>query len=213
MNRYPGLFLFLFALAGYAQPGHAHSRAVPAHTPQAAPMTGAGPAVEPGPHVPAATVPERRPVISYSTSEAAVQLEHDYGGRMQPDVAQMLTLRFRHGYTAGVMRVAFYAHDGLELYNAEAPRALPLDAAQPLSVPIRLTAPSAGEYYLSIFATVESADGEAVGHRIFGLDLRAGDESEIAAQARRASKTRRVQETPSGELIIVMPAQETISSP
>ena len=213
MNRYPWLFLFLFALAGYAQPGHAHSRAVPAHTPQAAPMTGAGQSVEPGPDAPAATVPERRPVISYSTSEAAVQLEHDYGGRMQPDVAETLTLRFRHGYTAGVMRVAFYAHDGLELYNAEAPRALPLDAAQPLSVPIRLTAPSAGEYYLSIFATVESADGEEVGHRIFGLDLHAGDESEIAAQARRASKTRRVQETPSGELIIVMPAQETISSP
>ena len=213
MNRYPWLFLFLFALTGYAQPGHAHSRAVPADTPQATPMSGAGPAVEPGPDAPATTVPERRPVIRYSSSEAAVQLEHDYGGRMQPDVAQMLTLRFRHGYTAGVMRVAFYAHDGLELYNAEAPRALPLDAAQPLSVPIRLTAPSAGEYYLSIFATVESADGEEVGHRIFGLDLRAGDESEIAGQARRASKTRRVQETPSGELIIVMPAQETISSP
>ena len=213
MNRYLWLFLFLFALAGYAQPGHAHSRAVPADTPQATPMTGAGQAVEPGPDAPAATVPERRPVISYSTSEAAVQLEHDYGGRMQPDVAETLNLRFRHGYTAGVMRVAFYAHDGLELYNAEAPRVLPLDAAQPLSVPIRLTAPSAGQYYLSIFASVESADGEEVGHRIFGLDLRAGDESEIASQARRASKTRRVQETPSGELIIVMPAQETISSP
>ena len=213
MNRYPWLFLFLFALTGYAQPGHAHSRAVPADTPQATPMSGAGQALEPGPNAPAGTVPERRPVISYSSSEAAVQLEHDYGGRMQPDVAQMLTLRFRHGYTDGVMRVAFYAHDGLELYNAEAPRALPLDAAQPLSVPIRLTAPSAGEYYLSIFATVESADGEEVAHRIFGLDLRAGDESEIAGQARRASKTRRVQETPSGELIIVMPAQETISSP
>ena len=210
MNRYPWLFLFLFALAGYAQPGHAHSRAVPADIPQATPMSGAGPAVEPGPEAPAA---ERRPVIRYSSSEAAVQLEHDYGGRMQPDVAQMLTLRFRHGYTAGVMRVAFYAHDGLELYNAEAPRALPLDAAQPLSVPIRLTAPSAGEYYLSIFATVESADGKELGHRIFGLDLRAGDESEIAGQARRASKTRQAQETPSGELIIVMPAQETISSP
>ena len=213
MNRYPWLFLFLFALVGYAQPGHAHSRAVPAHTPQATPMTGAGQAVEPGPHAPAATVPERRPVISYSSSEAAVQLEHDYGGRMQPDVAETLTLRFRHGYTAGVMRVAFYAHDGLELYNAKALRSLPLDAAQPLSVPIRLTAPSAGQYYLSIFATVESADGEEVAHRIFGLDLRAGDESEIAGQARRASKTRRVQETPSGESIIVMPAQETISSP
>ena len=212
MNRYLWLFLFLFGLSGYAQPGHAHSRAVPAHTPQATPMTGAEPAVEPGPHAPAATVPER-PVISYSSSEAAVQLEHDYGGRMQPDVAQTLNLRFRHGYTAGVMRVAFYAHDGLELYNAEALRVLSLDAAQPLSVPIQLTAPSAGQYYLSIFASVESADGEEVAHRIFGLDLRAGDESEIADQARRASKTRRVQETPSGELIIVMPAQETISSP
>ena len=145
-------------------------------------------------------------------ANAAVQLEHDYGGRMQPDVAQTLTLRFRHGYTAGVMRVAFYAHDGLELYNAEALRSLPLDAAQPLSVPIRLTAPSAGQYYLSIFATVELPDGE-VAHRIFGLDLHAGDEWEIADQARRASKTRRVQEAPSGELIIVMPAQETIASP
>ena len=206
MNRYLWLFLSLFTLAGYAQSGHAHSRVASAHTAQAA--------AAPGPHAPAATVPERRPVISYSTSEAAVQLEHDYEGRMQlqPDVAQTLTLRFRHGYTAGVMRVAFYAHDGLELYNAEALHSLPLDAAQPLSVPIRLTAPSAGQYYLSIFATVELPDGE-VAHRIFGLDLHAGDESEIADQARRASKTRWVRETPSGELIIVMPAQETIASP
>ena len=221
MNRYLWLFLSLFALAGYTQPGHAHSRAAPAHTAQAAQakspstrakrswaapahttqaaqLAGAGPAAEPGPHAPAATVPERRPVISYSTSEAAVQLEHDYQGCMQPDVAQTLTLRFRHGYTAGVMRVAFYAHDGLELYNAKALRSLPLDAAQPLSMPIRLTAPSAGQYYLSIFATVELPDGE-VAHRIFGLDLHAGDESEIADQARRASKTRRVRETPGSE--------------
>ena len=186
MNRYLWLFLSLFALAGYAQPGHAYSRAAPAHTAQAAPMAGAGPADAPGPDAPATTVPERRPVISYSTSEAEVQLEHDYEGRMQPDVAQTLTLRFRHGYTAGVMRVAFYAHDGLELYNAEALHSLPLDAAQPLSVPIRLTAPSVGQYYLSIFTTVELPDGE-VAHRIFGLDLHVGDESEIADQARRAS--------------------------
>ena len=170
MNRYLWLFLSLFALAGYAQPGHANP------------------------------------------ANAAVQLEHDYEGRMPPDVAQTLTLRFRHGYTAGVMRVAFYAHDGLELYNAEALRSLPLDAAQPLSVPIQLTAPSAGQYYLSIFATVELPDGE-VAHRIFGLDLHAGDESEMVSQARRASKIQRVQETPSGELIIVMQAEETISSP
>ena len=211
MNRYLGLFLSLFILAGYEQPGHAHSRA-PAHTAQAAQGAGAGPAAEPGPHAPAATVSERRPVISYSTSEAAVQLEHDYEGRVQPDVAQTLTLRFRHGYTAGVMRVAFYAHDGLELYNAKALRSLPLDAAQPLSVPIQLTAPSAGQYYLSIFATVELPDGEEIGHRIFGLDLKAGDELEIASQVRRSSAIERVQEIPSGELIIVMPAEEEIIS-
>ena len=170
MNRYLWLFLSLFVLLGYAQPGHANP------------------------------------------ANAAVQLEHDYDGHMQPDVTETLTLRFRHGYTSGWMQVEFYAHDGLELYNAEVPRALPLDAAQPLSVPIQLTAPSAGQYYLSIFANVELPDGE-VAHRIFGLDLKAGDESEIASQARRSSKTDRVEETPSGELIIVMPVEETISSP
>ena len=194
MNRYaplPVLFLSLFALAGHSKQSNAHDLDAAA----------------------AGTVPtEQRPVIRYSGSEAAVQLEHDYDGRMTPDVAETLTLRFRHGYTSGWMQVEFYAHDGLELYNAEAPRVLPLDAAQPLSVPIQLTAPSAGEYYLSIFANVELADGEAA-HRIFGLDLKAGDESEIASQARRSSKIGRVQETPSGELIIVMPAEETSSSP
>ena len=206
MNRYAILFLFLFTLAGHSGQGNAQ----PANTSQ---LASARQAAEPDRDD--ATVPaERRPAIRYSQLEAAVQLEHDYDGRMQPDVTETLTLRFRHGYTSGWMQVEFYAHDGLELYNAEVPRALPLDAAQPLSVPIRLTAPSAGEYYLSIFATVESADGEEVGHRIFGLDLRAGDESETASQARRSSKTERVEETPSGELIIVMQAEEeTISSP
>ena len=204
MNRHAILFLSLFTLAGHSGPGSAH----PASTLQ---LASARQAAEPDRDD--ATVPaEQRPSIRYSQLEAAVQLEHDYDGRMQPDVTETLTLRFRHGYTSGWMQVEFYAHDGLELYNAEAPRVLPLDAAQPLSVPIRLTAPSAGEYYLSIFATVESADGEEVGHRIFGLDLRAGDESEIASQARRSSKTERVEETPSGELITVMQAEEEIIS-
>ena len=207
MNRYAILFLSLFALAGHSGPGNAQ----PANTSQ---LASARQAVEPDrDDATAATVPaEQRPSIRYSQLEAAVQLEHDYDGRMQPDVTETLTLRFRHGYTSGWMQVEFYAHDGLELYNAEAPRALPLDAAQPLSVPIQLTAPSAGEYYLSIFATVESADGESA-HRIFGLDLKVGDESEIASQARRSSKTQWVEETPSGELITVMQAEETISSP
>ena len=208
MNRYAILFLSLFTLAGHSGPGNAH----PANTSQ---LASARQAAEPDrDDATAATVPaEQRPSIRYSKLEAAVQLEHDYDGRMQPDVTETLTLRFRHGYTSGWMQLEFYAHDGLELYNAELPRALPLDAAQPLSVPIQLTAPSAGEHYLSIFATVQSADGEEVGHRIFGLDLKAGDESEIASQARRSSKTDRVEETPSGELIIVMPVEETSSSP
>ena len=204
MNRYAILFLSLFTLAGHSGPGNAH----PANTSQ---LASARQAAEPDRE--GATVPaEQRPSIRYGKLDAAVQLEHDYDGRMQPDVTETLTLRFRHGYTSGWMQVEFYAHDGLELYSAEAPRALPLDAAQPLSVPIQLTAPSAGEYYLSIFANVELADGEAA-HRIFGLDLKAGDESEIASQARRSSKTDRVEETPSGELITVMQAEETISSP
>ena len=205
MNRYAILFLSLLAFAGYSRQSNAH----PASTPQ---MAGARQAAEPD--AAAATVPaEHRSAIRYSMSEADVQLEHDYDGHMQPDVAETLTLRFRHGYTSGSMWVTFYAHDDLELYNTEGPRALPLDAAQPLSVPIQLTAPSMGEYYLSIFATVQSADGEEIAHRIFGLDLKAGDESEIASQVRRSSAIERVQETPGGELIIVMPAEETISSP
>lgn len=195
MNRYaplPVLFLSLFALAGHSKQSNAHDLDAAA----------------------AGTVPtEQRPVIRYSGSEAAVQLEHDYDGRMTPDVAETLTLRFRHAYTTGSMRVAFYAHDGLELYNTGAPHTLPLDAAQPLNLSIQLTAPSAGEYYLSIFTTVESTDGEEVAHRIFGLDLKAGNESEITSRVSRSSKIGRVQETPSGELIIVMPAEETSSSP
>lgn len=147
--------------------------------------------------------------IHYSGSEAAVQFEHDYAGPIEPDVTQTLTLRFRHGYTSGLMRVEFYAHDGLEIYNAEAPRVLQLNAAQPLILPIELTAPAAGEYYLSIFTTVESADGE-VAKRIFGLDLKAGDDGEMA---RRAPKIERAQEAANGERIVVMPAQETVSSP
>lgn len=149
------------------------------------------------------------PAIRYSVAEATVQLEHDYRGRIEPDVTETVTLRFRHGYTSGLMRVEFYAHDGLEIYNAEAPRVLPLDAAQPLILPIELTAPAAGEYYLSIFTTVESADGE-VSKRIFGLDLKAGDDWEAA---RKAPKIERVQDSASGERIVVMPAQESIASP
>ena len=186
MNRYWRHALLLLpplALAGCLKPDNPQGREAAASAPQ--------------------------PTIHYSVSGAAVRLEHDYEGRIEPDVTQTLTLRFRHGYTSGLMRVEFYAHNGLEIYNAEAPRVLPLDAAQPLILPIELTAPAAGEYYLSIFTTVESADGE-VSKRIFGLDLKAGDDWEVA---RKAPKIDRVRDIASGERIAVMPAQETIASP
>ena len=210
MNRYAFLLLTLFTLAGCLRQGNPHSPKTPVNASQAAPMASPRQAAEPGQDAPAAPA---EGAVHYSLSEAAVQLEHDYPGRIEPDVAQTLTLRFRHDYrSSGLMRVELYAHDGLELYNAEAPRELQLDAAQPLILPIELTAPAAGEYYLSIFATVELANGE-VARRIFGLDLKAGDESEIASQARRSPKTERVEETASGERIVVMPLQEVPSSP
>ena len=184
MNRYALLFLPLLALAGCLKQDNP-------------------------PQGQEAAASAAQPTIHYSGSEAAVQFEHDYEGRIEPDVTQTLTLRFRHGYTSGLMRVEFYAHDGLEIYNAETPRVLQLDAAQPLILPIELTAPAAGEYYLSIFTTVESADGE-VAKRIFGLDLKAGDDWEVA---RKAPKIDRAQESAGDEGIVVMPAQETIASP
>ena len=111
MNRYAILFLSLFTLAGHSGPGSAHS----ANTSQLA--SARQPAEPDRDDATAATVPaEQWPVIRYSQLEAAVQLEHDYDGRMQPDVTETLTLRFRHGYTSGWMQVEFYAHDGLELY-------------------------------------------------------------------------------------------------
>ena len=187
MSRYSHVLLLLplFVLVGCLKPGRPDSREAPAGAPQ--------------------------PAIHYGLSEAAVQLEHDYDGRIEPDVVETLTLRFRHGYTAGLMRVEFYAHDGLEIYNAEVPRVLQLDAAQPLQLPVQLAAPSAGVYYLSIFATVEAASGE-VSKRIFGLDLKAGDDLETVRQPHRSPYRDRVEETPSGERIIVMPAQETVAS-
>ena len=209
MNRYAFLLLPLFTLAGCLRQDNPHSPETPVNASPAAPMASPRQAAEPGRDAAAAPA---EGAVRYSTSEAAVQLEHDYAGRIEPDVAQTLTLRFRHGYRSGLMRVELYAHDGLELYNAEAPRELQLDAAQPLILPIELTAPSAGEYYLSIFATVELANGE-VARRIFGLDLKAGDESEIASWALRSPKTERVEETASGERIVVMPLQEVPSSP
>lgn len=206
MNRYAFVLLPLFTLAGCLKQGNPPRPETPVNASQAAPSPRQA---EPGRDA-AAAPPES--AVHYSLSEAAVQLEHDYEGRIEPDVAQTLTLRFRHAYRSGLMRVELYAHDGLELYNAEAPRELPLDAEQPLIVPVELTAPAAGEYYLSIFTTVELADGE-VAKRIFGLDLKAGDEAEIASQARRSPKTDRVEETASGERIVVMPLQEVPSSP
>ena len=215
MNRYRYILLLmsLFALAGCLKQGDSNKREAAASAQEPAQIASTRQTAEPGRNAAAATAPaERRPLINYSTSGAAVQLEHDYDGRMEPDVTETLTLQFRHEYTAGSMRVEFYAHDDLELYNAETPRVLQLDAAQPLILPIELTAPAAGEYYLSIFATVESADGE-VAQRIFGLDLKAGDDMEIAGQGRRSQKIDSVQETASGERIIVMPAQEAVASP
>lgn len=144
----------------------------------------------------------------YQKPGAAIRFTHNYDGEVQIGEIEEVTLSFRHSYQAGSLHIELNAQEGLEILDDQPSYHFDLADKQPLDITTSLAVGEEGKYYLSIFATVENEGYDPIS-RVFALALNAGDPEEQTKSSLGSGMS--VEKAKSGEKIILMPAEETIS--
>lgn len=100
----------------------------------------------------------------------------------------------------GELTVNFSPSQGLNLENTSTPQTIKFDSSAPIKIPVSLVATANGRYYLNMHISLNNVD--AISVRNLAVIVQVGP---LAEKAGKLQKT-------IGENIIVLPAQETISS-
>lgn len=147
--------------------------------------------------------------LNYQKPGAAVQFSHNYDGVSEQNEEEIVTLRFNHQYKAGTISISLEPQDGLIVADNSSPYVFSLADSSELEMHTTLSADTEGKYYLSIFATVDDLNSNPIS-RVFALAVNVGDPEQIAKKSLEPVDMA-VKKTASGEQIILMPAEETIS--
>jgi hypothetical protein len=102
--------------------------------------------------------------------------------------------------SAGELIIDFSTSQGLRLENISAPQTIKFDGSAPIKIPVVLMATSNGRYYLNMHISLNNND--AISARNLAVIVQVGPLVENAVQLQKTT----------GENIILLPAQETISS-
>jgi len=100
----------------------------------------------------------------------------------------------------GELIIDFSPSQGLRLVNTITPQAIPFYSSAPIKIPVTLIAATNGRYYLNMHISLKVAD--VISARNLALIVQVGSSVDKSVQLKKTA----------GENIIVLPAQETISS-
>ncbi|GGY70454.1 hypothetical protein GCM10011613_13650 [Cellvibrio zantedeschiae] len=102
--------------------------------------------------------------------------------------------------TSGQLHLEFFPSNGLDILDTSTRASVDLQGTKPVKIPVALRALENGRYYLNIHASIDS--GESVSSRSLAVILQVGPLLEKSTQFKKTS----------GEQVISLPAQETISN-
>jgi predicted FMN-binding regulatory protein PaiB len=102
--------------------------------------------------------------------------------------------------SGGELVIDFSASQGLSMENMRTPQTIKFAGSAPIKIPVVLRAASNGRYYLNMHISLNNAD--AISARNLALIVQVGPVVEKAVKLQKTT----------GDNIIVLPAQETISS-
>lgn len=162
--------------------------------------------------LPAPKAPDNAPAAqtaAYIKPGAAIDLSYDYDGQTTIGVAETITLTINHMYSRGYLTAALMPDYGLTVLSdvSQAPHSL--QSGEPITLPVQLTAKTAGTYSLGVEIVYESEQGHQ-SRRVVSLPLFVGTQASKAQQNSPAgsfnSKNQKVNSTD----VIGMAARETI---
>jgi hypothetical protein len=102
--------------------------------------------------------------------------------------------------SVGTLNLEFSTTNGLEVLDSPLFQRITLTSLKSIKVPVKLRALTNGRYYLHIHAGIDNGDSLSV--RNLALIVQVGAETEKTIQLKKSS----------GENVLILPAQETISN-
>lgn len=148
---------------------------------------------------------DKNTASSYQKPGARVSFSHSFKGPIAPGEDHSIQLIFKVPESAGQLEVQLRADAGLSTDLDTDQHSFGLDSKQAKTIDLSVKAEQPGKYYLTIFANLTDGQGQTQS-RVFAVAIEVGDASTWAAK-----ESMSITETASGESIIILPAQETVS--
>lgn len=142
---------------------------------------------------------------SYQKPGAAVRFSHNYKGPIALGEDYSMQLSFAVAESAGRLDLKLRPDAGLSTDLSTNQFAFGPESNQTKTIDLKVRADQAGKYYLTIFASLTDGQGDTQ-HRVFAVAIEAGD-----ALDQPGKKSATMGESASGEPIVILPAQETVS--
>jgi len=139
----------------------------------------------------------------YQKPGAAVTFTHTYKGHTELGVTDTFQVVMSERYESGTMSVSIRADEGLDVSADTLQAEFPMENSDNQVIDISVSAQASGKYYVNLLATVDDGTGQTM-RRNYAIAIIVGDASA------KPSPASGIEETESGEKIIIMPAQETI---
>lgn len=133
---------------------------------------------------------------------AAIDLISSSIVSINPNELTQIKLLFDVKEPSGILSLEFFAGEGLDLLDTKMVQQINLPVSSPIELPIKMRAIVDGRYYLNIHANI--ANGDSPSMRNLAVIVQVGAEV-------KAEKSIQLKQT-SGEKVISLPAQETISN-
>jgi len=134
---------------------------------------------------------------------AAIKLISPSSISAEPNQTTNIDILLEATESTGVLTIEFNQTQGLELVSSPNRQTINLPSSSPIKIPVSFVSSANGRYYLNIHATINNNDLVAV--RNFAVIVEVGPQSNPSASTSLQLKKS------SGENVISLPAQESIS--
>jgi len=152
------------------------------------------------------TKPFAERVVQTVKTGAAVSLVSQQRYAIETDETGIVDIDILEAYTSGTLILEANGTDSLDVFGASRTLRLDMSDTDQHSWSLQFTAREDGVHYISVLASPEGVEGPEL-KRAFAVRVEVGD---LAAAAAKPRNDVALETLPSGESVVVMPAEETI---
>jgi len=139
----------------------------------------------------------------YMKPGAAISYSHNLPKDIAPGQTVVFQLTLDESYPSGAMNVEITSEGDIQIFPTSSRAQFDMSAGREHVMDVSVTVNSNGRHYINVGAMADTGNGQAM-PRIFSIPVQSGPVKSMQPNSKMMT-------TPTGENIIVMEAQETIS--